>query len=300
MKSAAHPFLSYNPHATEKKAPPKSHQETFFAYKILASKMLLIVKKINSHSKELIMNRNEQGTNEQNRTYSGRENLARRQAGPSASGRPHHRKESSPRNDRNSERTYSYDSDYDSEPQPMRSRERMRHDHDQNLAHDFHDREKSYRARREEEEFARQLQDSAWDNTPGGELSWEEQYRTDGEAHNYKGSLYESYNEYPQYGHNLDHRRPRHRDYAGFGPRGYKRSDARIEEELCELLARDHYIDASDIVVAVENGVVKLSGTVNQREDRVEAEMLAESVIGVEDIQNDISVRKRQHQEKTH
>lgn len=199
------------------------------------------------------MNRNEQGSNEQNRTYSGRENLARRQAGPSASGRVHHQRE------RESH-------DRESEPEHLKSRERMRHDHDQNFAHDDHDRQKSFRAQREEH-------DQDFTN--------------------------ESFNEYPQQGHNLDHRRPRHKDYTGFGPRGYKRSDARIEEELCELLARDHYIDASDIVVAVEEGVVKLSGSVEQREDRVEAEMLAESVIGVEDIQNDISVR-RKNKEMTH
>lgn len=217
------------------------------------------------------MNRNDQGSNEQNRTYSERENLVRRQAGPSESARR-------------------------SEPQQMKTRERLRHDHDQNLLHNFHDREKSYRAESEETEFRRHLEDSGWQNTPGGELSWEEQYKTDGEAHNYRGPLSSNFNEYPQYGHNLENRRNRnrvsHNDYTGLGPRGYKRSDARIKEELCELLARDHYIDASDIVVAVEDGIVKLSGTVRQREDRVEAEMLAESVIGVEDIQNDISVKR--------
>jgi len=237
------------------------------------------------------MNRNEQGSNEQNRTYSGRENLARRQAGPSASGRSrHHNQEYSPQNNRSND-------SYNREPEHMHSRERMRHDHDELPSRDTHNRDRSYRAYQEDAEFRRSLSDSAWNNTPGGELTWEEQYRTDGEAHNYKGPL-SDFDEYPQQGHNLDHRRPRHQDFSGFGPRGYKRSDARIEEEICELLARDHYIDASEIVVAVENGIVKLSGSVNQREDRVEAEMLAESVIGVEDIQNDISVNRQKRSER--
>jgi|GEM_PF-674897 len=256
------------------------------------------------------MNRNEQGSNEQNRTYSGRENLARRQAGPSASGRSrhHHQEEYSQQNNRNYD-DYRNDvrRDRDSgEPEQMHSRERMRHERDQNPGRDFHNRERSYRAQQEseyeEEEFKRHLDDSAWNNTPGGELSWAEQYRTDGEAHNYKGPL-SDFDEYPQQGHNFDHRKPRHKDFSGFGPRGYKRSDARIEEEICELLARDHYIDASEIVVAVENGIVKLSGTVNHREDRVEAEMLSESVIGVEDIQNDISVnrqKRKEHEQGSH
>lgn len=165
------------------------------------------------------------------------------------------------------------------EPEYMRSRERMRHNHDQNYAHISHGRDKSFRVRHEEAEFRQQLEDSAWKDTPRQEFF--------GEA-----NLDKSYNEYPQYGHNFDRRKLRHSDFTGIGPRGYKRSDERIEEELCELLARDHYIDASDIVVNVENGIVKLSGSVRQREDRVEAEMLAEAVIGVEDIQNDISVRK--------
>jgi hypothetical protein len=231
------------------------------------------------------MNRNEQGTNEQNRTYRGRENLARRQAGPSVSGRSHHHHQHQHQhnddryderhNDNNYRRTSA------PEPEHLKSRERMRHDHDQNSAHDFHDRGKSYRAMRDEDEYRRSqyesTEDFGWGNNPGGELSWEEQYRTDGEEKNFHGKLAMN-------------------DFTGYGPRGYKRSDARIEDEVCELLARDHFIDASDIVVAVENGIVKLSGSVRQREDRVEAEMLAESVIGVEDIQNDISVQKGRQQ----
>lgn len=109
---------------------------------------------------------------------------------------------------------------------------------------------------------------------------------------------HEPFEEYPRYGQNLDRKKPRHHDFTGLGPRGYKRSDERIEEEVCELLARDHFIDASDILVSVENGIVRLSGSVRQREDRVEAEMLAESVIGVEDIQNDIYVRRELPEER--
>lgn len=82
-------------------------------------------------------------------------------------------------------------------------------------------------------------------------------------------------------------------NFSGIGPKGYVRSDESIEEEVCEILARDKHLDPSDIVVAVEEGIVKLSGTVKERHERFEAERLAEHVAGVEDIENDISVRKK-------
>lgn len=177
-------------------------------------------------------------------------------------------------------------------PISIRSRERIRHDHDQNFSHAHHNRDRSYRARVEDAEFRRRLDEEEWANTPGGELSFEEQYKTNGEEHNFRGPLSEFYDEYPRAGKNLDRKQIRHRNFTGIGPKGYKRTDARIREDICELLADDQYINAADIVVSVDNGVVHLSGSVNQREDRVEAELLAESVIGVEDIQNDISVRR--------
>lgn len=82
------------------------------------------------------------------------------------------------------------------------------------------------------------------------------------------------------------------RNFIGIGPKGYVRSDKSIEDEVCKLLARDQYLDPSDIVVRVMNGVVLLSGIVNEREERILAERIVGHVSGVEDIENDISVRK--------
>jgi osmotically-inducible protein OsmY len=82
------------------------------------------------------------------------------------------------------------------------------------------------------------------------------------------------------------------RSFAGVGPKGYKRSDERIEEEVCNILLKDRNIDASDIEVRVQNGLVILSGTVESRMDRTEAELAIEGVAGVEDIQNDIKLKK--------
>ena len=81
--------------------------------------------------------------------------------------------------------------------------------------------------------------------------------------------------------------------YSGVGPKNYQRSDSSLEEEICEVLTRDASIDPSDIVVAVENGTVKLAGTVDNREERFAIERVVDGIWGVEDIMNDIKVNKR-------
>jgi osmotically-inducible protein OsmY len=82
------------------------------------------------------------------------------------------------------------------------------------------------------------------------------------------------------------------RDFSGVGPKGYKRSDDRIEEEVCNVLLKDKNINASDIEVKVKDGIVTLSGTVENRSDKLEAEMAIEGVAGVEDINNEIKLKK--------
>ena len=73
--------------------------------------------------------------------------------------------------------------------------------------------------------------------------------------------------------------------YRGRGPKGYRRSDERIKEDVSDRLAEDRYVDASDIEVAVENGEVTLSGSVDDRQARRRAEDLAEQVSGVSHVQ---------------
>jgi hypothetical protein len=79
--------------------------------------------------------------------------------------------------------------------------------------------------------------------------------------------------------------------HRGRGPRGYRRSDQRIWEEICERLADDRRIDASDIEVTVQDGEATLRGEVNDRGSRRLAEDLAEQVSGVTFVQNDLRVR---------
>lgn len=81
-------------------------------------------------------------------------------------------------------------------------------------------------------------------------------------------------------------------NYAGRGPRGYRRSDARIEEDVCEALTRDPDVDASDVEVHVTGGTVHLSGRVDDRESRWRSEDLAEQVSGVHQVLNDLRLRR--------
>lgn len=78
--------------------------------------------------------------------------------------------------------------------------------------------------------------------------------------------------------------------YAGRGPKGYRRSDERIHEEVCESLERDPYVDASEIEVKVKDGIVTFSGTVENRRAKRHAEDAVEDISGIKDIRNELSV----------
>jgi len=78
--------------------------------------------------------------------------------------------------------------------------------------------------------------------------------------------------------------------HRGKGPRGYQRSDERIREDVCDRLADDDMLDASEIEVEVNGSEVILSGTVLSREAKRHAEDLAESISGVRNVENRIRV----------
>ena len=78
----------------------------------------------------------------------------------------------------------------------------------------------------------------------------------------------------------------------GRGPKGYRRSDERIKEDVNDRLSDDYYIDASDVEVAVENSEVTLTGTVRNRTDKRRAEDIAESVSGVTNVENRLRVKQ--------
>lgn len=84
---------------------------------------------------------------------------------------------------------------------------------------------------------------------------------------------------------------PWRRGFMGRGPKNYKRSDARIAEDVNDALMMNADVDASELEVTVDKGVVRLSGLVDDRHQKRIAEELAESVLGVQDVENGLKVR---------
>lgn len=80
--------------------------------------------------------------------------------------------------------------------------------------------------------------------------------------------------------------------FEGRGPRGYTRSDARIEEDVNEALTRDPELDASDIEVRVNSGVVELSGKVADRWARRRAYDDVEDCPGVREVHSALKVEQ--------
>ncbi|HYG97658.1 MAG TPA: BON domain-containing protein [Terriglobales bacterium] len=86
----------------------------------------------------------------------------------------------------------------------------------------------------------------------------------------------------------------RHGRFTGVGPKGYKRSDERIREDVCERLMQHPDVDASDIEVAVEHGEVRLSGTVPDRGMKRLSEDAISEIPGVQDVDNGLRIRREQ------
>ena len=81
--------------------------------------------------------------------------------------------------------------------------------------------------------------------------------------------------------------------FVGVGPRGYKRPDVRMEEEVVQRLEDAGWIDATDVEVEVADGVVTLAGEVETRAERRAAEDLVAEVAGVVDVINRLRARQR-------
>jgi hypothetical protein len=76
----------------------------------------------------------------------------------------------------------------------------------------------------------------------------------------------------------------------GKAPKGYKRSDERIRDDVCDCIMRRGDIDASEVEVSVRDGEVVLTGFVYSRADKRAIEDLIDDVMGVLDIQNQLRV----------
>ena len=78
----------------------------------------------------------------------------------------------------------------------------------------------------------------------------------------------------------------------GRAPKNYSRSDDRLTEIVCDTLI-DHGCDCSDVEVKVNDGVVTLTGEVDDRQEKFQFEHIAADVNGVKDVQNQLRMRQR-------
>lgn len=93
------------------------------------------------------------------------------------------------------------------------------------------------------------------------------------------------------YSYSRDHNHDK-RQYEGLGPSGYRRSDLRIQEDVCEALLWNSEVDATDIEVTVEKGIVSLRGFVDSRHSKRIAERAIEHISGVEDVRNMLILKR--------
>lgn len=77
------------------------------------------------------------------------------------------------------------------------------------------------------------------------------------------------------------------------GPKGYKRSDDRIKEEVSDRIYQLQHVDSSDVEVEVKEGMVTLTGTIPNRIMKWQLENLVESIGGVTDVNNQLRIRKQ-------
>jgi|GEM_PF-2470898 len=76
--------------------------------------------------------------------------------------------------------------------------------------------------------------------------------------------------------------------HRGKGPKGYARTDTRIQEELSDRLMDDTELDASEVQVAIKSGEVTLTGSVPSKQCKFRAEEIAESCLGVTEVINQL------------
>jgi hypothetical protein len=78
----------------------------------------------------------------------------------------------------------------------------------------------------------------------------------------------------------------------GRAPKGWKRSDDRIKDDICETLEYRTNINAEDIDIQVKDGEVTLSGTVRSRQEKRQIEDTVEQAMGVKEVHNQLRVKK--------
>ncbi len=125
----------------------------------------------------------------------------------------------------------------------------------------------------------------------GGEFRPNRRHATEGGyAYGNYGGVTPQGRHYEGADHFFEVRRRRSRN----GPSNVERQDKRVYEDVCQRLADDDRIDASEIEVSVANGEVSLSGKVRSRMAKRRAAFVIEDILGVKDVHNAIRVEDEQ------
>jgi hypothetical protein len=82
------------------------------------------------------------------------------------------------------------------------------------------------------------------------------------------------------------------KNFFGIGPKGWRRGDDKIRDDVSERLEDHPNIDASNLEVMVAEGEVTLTGVVDNRWAKRLAEDVANDVRGVKDVHNQIRVQQ--------
>jgi hypothetical protein len=80
--------------------------------------------------------------------------------------------------------------------------------------------------------------------------------------------------------------------HRGRGPKGWKRSDPLVHDQVCETLMKSPDVDASDVEVSVVDGIVTLAGSVPDKRMRRLAEIEIHDIPGVMQIFNHLRIAR--------
>ncbi|HEX5046831.1 MAG TPA: BON domain-containing protein [Gammaproteobacteria bacterium] len=137
---------------------------------------------------------------------------------------------------------------------------------------------------------------------PWGSRGQESQNRQDEDERHYRGYYSRQYRpfSYPGgSGHLFTESWTLTGPHTGRGPKGWKRSDQQVIEEASQRLERDGEVDATDIEVLAESGVITLRGSVPDRATKRRAEECVESIYGVRDVMNELRVMSRDEESRS-
>jgi osmotically-inducible protein OsmY len=82
--------------------------------------------------------------------------------------------------------------------------------------------------------------------------------------------------------------------HRGKAPKNYVRSDQRIFEDVCEMLTAQDAVDASDMTVTVDKGVVTLDGSVATAHMKELAEEAIMDLPGVKAVRNSLRAMNKE------